>query len=50
MTSGQHSFGVLIFNKVTKGFNIGVDEYNRFMKDFELHSQLWTELEPVTIG
>ena len=35
---------------VTKGYNIGVDAYNKFMKDFEKCSCLWTPDHPVTIG
>ena len=40
----------ITFDGVTRGFNIGSDAYNRFMKDFELCTVVWTEEEPITIG
>ena len=40
----------ITFDGVTRGFNIGTDAYNRFMKDFELCTVVWTKEEPATIG
>lgn len=34
----------------TVGYNVGTDEYNRFMKDFKGATCVWTPEHPVTIG